>query len=604
MSAPRPSEPFETEAPASQARRAAIQAELLRLSNQPGGPVLAVQFLLDCAVAALFAWQYSPGMALLWLALVVCSTTWRLFRPQHLPDTLDAQSTPAQVRLHTLRVSVHAGVHGLAGVLLFDPTSLTTQLLLALVMMGMTLSAAFSLSYVARAMQLAIALLLGPLILMSLVFGAPPLDGLALLGTGLIVMMWGQVADRARKLEDSIGQRHNESVLRAQALAGLHAAELAQVERLRFFSAANHDLRQPVMAIGLQAEVLGHQLRDGAPPAVLQATLDALGRAQSVMEGLTQQLLEIGRIEAGADPLAPGPVPLAPLLDEYARTGDDRRVRVRCPEGALAWTDPMALRRIVANLVDNALKFTPRNGRVMLACRRRGALWRIEVRDNGIGIPPDEHERVFRDFEQVGNAARNLSHGHGLGLAIVRRQAQRLGTRVDLRSSPGRGAVFSFDVPAYTESVSTVPAAPALVDDLHPTAEGDAGAAPLRPGLTVLVVEDNAVVAESLAALLHHWQVRTHLFGSADELLDGGSLLLAAADLVLCDIRLPGALDGVALAQQLQIRWPGLPIALVSADIDDATRALARERGWQALRKPVQPAALHALLRAVQRPAD
>ncbi|HSV57819.1 MAG TPA: ATP-binding protein [Variovorax sp.] len=575
------------------ADRAAIQTELLRLSMQPSGKVLAFQFLLDCAVAALFAWQYSLPMAALWLALIAATTAWRAFLPQQLPDPLAAAQLPSSLRQHTLRIAVHEGAHGLAGVLLFHPTDPLVQLQLALVMMGMTLSSAFSVSYVARAMQLAVTVLLAPLIVMALAFGAAPMMVLAALGAGLLVMMWKLVAERSCKLEDSIGQRHNESALRVRALAGLQAAEQVQAERLRFFSAANHDLRQPVMAIGLQAEVLQQQLREGASQAVLQSTLSALARAQEALEGLTQQLLEIGRIEAAADPLTLGPLDLAALLGEFARPGGSaQRVRVLCPAQALAWSDPVALRRMIANLVDNALKFSPPpRGRVLLACRRRSGQWRIEVRDNGIGIAREDQERVFGDFEQVGNVERNLRRGHGLGLAIVRRLAQRLDTHISLRSAPERGSVFAFELPVSPQGTLL----PATQQPKHsPSAQ----AATLRPGLSVLVVEDNAVVAESLVAILRHWKAQPQVYGSADELLDGADL--HGVDLALCDIRLPGETDGVALATHLQRQKPELAIALVSADIDEATNALARERGWHALRKPVQPGALRAVLAAAQ----
>ncbi len=580
----------------AEADRAAIQTELLRLSTQPSGAVLAFQFLLDCGVAALFAWQYSLLMALLWLALIALSTAWRALVPQQLPDPLRPAELPGELRRHTLRIAVHEGAHGLAGVLLFHPSDPVAQLLLGLVMMGMTLSSAFSVSYVARTMQLAITVLLLPIIVMSLVFGAPPVMGLAGLGAALLVMMWKLVAQRSCKLEDSIGQSHNESALRAQALAGLKAAKQAQAERLRFFSAANHDLRQPVMAIGLQAEVLQQQLLEGAGPATLQATLSALARAQQALEGLTQQLLEIGRIEAAADPLTPGPVALAALLGEFARpAGAAHRVRVRCPADALAWSDPVALRRMIANLVDNALKFSPPpRGRVLLACRQHGDRWRIEVRDNGVGIAPCDQERVFGDFEQIGNAERNLRHGHGLGLAIVRRLAQRLDTQISLRSAPGRGSVFAFALPSAPQDTVAARAARGPQQQAPETP-----ATALQPGLSVLVVEDNAVVAEGLVAILRHWNAQPRVYGSADELMTDGADL-HGVDLALCDIRLPGRTDGVALAKQLQRQRPELAIALVSADIDEATSALARERGWHALRKPVQPGALRAVLAAAQ----
>ncbi|WP_432729238.1 ATP-binding protein [Variovorax sp. W6] len=578
--------------------RFAIQCEVLRLSIRPIGPVLLAQYLLNCGVAALFAWQVSLTRALVWIALITAVTVMRGFFPQRLPEPFTPATLREAQRAHTLRTAIWELAHGLAGVLLFAPGRADLQLLLGLIIMGMTLSSAFSVSFYTPATQLAITLLLAPIIVIGLWLGAPVMAAVAVIGIGLTAMMWKLVAERSRQLEENIGLRLNEHSLREQALAGLRASEQAQAERLRFFSAANHDLRQPVMAIGLQAEVLRQQLNDGAGLEAVQHTVGSLARAQQALEGLTNQLLEIGRIEAAVDPLRPTSVALAPLLHELARQAGDGRVLVRCPPDAVAWSDTVSLRRVLANLADNAVKFTPR-GRVLLAvrARRRGAdrAWRVEVRDSGIGIAAEAQQRVFEDFEQIGNVERNLQRGHGLGLAIVRRLAAQLGIEVSLRSAPGQGSVFAFELPAAPEgaAVASVPAAPAGAED----GEADATRG-LRPGLAVLVVEDNAVVADSLAALLRQWEVEPRVYASAAEALALADL--RALDAALCDIRLPGALDGIALAERLQRQKPSLAIALISADINEATQRLATERGWHALRKPVQPQELRRMLLGAQ----
>lgn len=575
----------------------AIQCEVLRLSVRPIGPVLLVQYLLNCGVAALFAWQYSLPRALVWIALITMVTVLRGFFPQRLPDPFTPESLRAAQRTHTLRTAIWELAHGLAGVLLFNPERADLQLLLGLILMGMTLSSAFSVSFYTPATQLAITLLLAPVIVTGIWLGAPTMIAVAVIGIGLTAMMWKLVAERSRQLEENIGLRLNERTLREQALAGLRASEQAQAERLRFFSAANHDLRQPVMAIGLQAEVLRQQLDSGADMPAVQYTVASLARAQQALEGLTNQLLEIGRIEAAVDPLQPVAVALAPLLQELARQANDGRVMVRCPAEAIAWSDAVSLRRVLANLVDNAVKFTPR-GRVLLAVRARQRgngerAWRVEVRDSGIGIAADSQERVFNDFEQIGNVERNLQHGHGLGLAIVRRLAAQLGIQVSLRSAPGRGSVFSFELPAAAAG-AVVASRPAPVPQ---AGTADAGSA-LRPGLAVLVVEDNVVVADSLSALLQQWELAPRVYASAAEALALADL--HALDAALCDIRLPGALDGIALAEKLQRQRPSLTIALISADINEATLRLATERGWHALRKPVQPDELRGVLLKAQ----
>lgn len=569
-----------------------IACEVLRLSVKPLGPMLIAQYALNCGVAALFAWQFSLTRACAWLGLITIVTVMRGFFGQRLPDALTPATLRAAQREHTVRTGIWEFAHGAAGLLLFNPAQPEQQLLLGLILMGMTLSSAFSISFYVPATQLAITLLLAPLIVIGLWLGSPVMQSVSVIGIGLLAMVWKLVASHARQLEENIGLRLNESVLREQALAGLSALEHAQMERLRFFSAANHDLRQPVMAIGLQAEVLRQQLQSGAEPSRLASTVAALSQAQAALEGLTNQLLEIGRIEAAADALQPRPVALAPLLRELAQ--QSARVRVRCPSDALVWTDELALRRVLGNLLDNAVKFAPQS-RILLAVRRRngGAVWRIEVRDAGVGIAAGAQERVFGDFEQIGNVERNLQRGHGLGLAIVRRLAERLGVQITLRSAPGLGAVFGFALEAAPADL--------LRPDMAPGARVQPvdAARPLRPGLAVLVVEDNTVVADSIAALLNHWQAEPRVYASAAEALALADL--HAIDVALCDIRLPGELDGTALALRLQLQRPALTIALVSADITPQTQRLAQQHGWHILRKPVQPEALRAVLLSAER---
>jgi len=198
-----------------------VQREVLRMSMRPLGPVLVVQYLLNGGIAALFAWQYSLPRALLWMASITLVTLMRAFWPQRMPDTLTPSTLRRAQRVHTLRTAIWEAAHGAACVLLFNPASVEQQLLLGLILMGMTLSSAFSVSFYVPATQLAITLLLAPLVAMGLAFGAPTMMAVAVIGIGLIAMMWKLVADHSRQLEENIALRYNERALREQALAGL-----------------------------------------------------------------------------------------------------------------------------------------------------------------------------------------------------------------------------------------------------------------------------------------------------------------------------------------------------------------------------------------------
>ncbi|RYF63411.1 MAG: hybrid sensor histidine kinase/response regulator, partial [Comamonadaceae bacterium] len=452
---------------------------------------------------------------------------------------------------------------------------------------GMAVAFSMFVSQYKRALQAAITLLMAPAFLMAMFHPHRTSSFFGAVGLAFMVFMLRFVTVRANQFAELVRLRIVDAQRSAVAQDALQRLEQTQAERLRFFSAANHDLRQPVMAIGLQAEVLQHQLDAQPPNPSVQRTVQALLEAQRALETLTNQLLDIGRIEAAADPLRPTAVALQPLLQGLARQSP--RIHLRCPVGACVWTDALALHRVLANLLDNALKFAPQ-GRVLIAVRQRrdGAAWRVEVRDNGIGIAPDAQARVFEDFEQLGNAERNHQRGHGLGLAIVRRLLSRLGTQARLRSSAGRGAVFAFELPAVPLQITSP------LDPPGTTPSTRIEVAAVRPGLSVLVVEDNAVVADSIVALLREWKAQPQVYAHASEALALADL--RTIDVALCDIRLPGALDGLALAERLQNQRPDLVIALISADMSPAIEDLARQKGWHALRKPVVVQALRTVL--------
>jgi signal transduction histidine kinase len=134
-------------------------------------------------------------------------------------------------------------------------------------------------------------------------------------------------------------------------------------------------------------------------------------------------------------------------------------LRVRMPRDVWLMTDPMIAARILSNLVANALRYTNEGG-VLVGCRRHGAQVELQVIDTGIGIAPQEQTRIFSEFYQVEGVAREREGGMGLGLAIAQRSAQLLGSRITVRSMPGRGSCFAFVLP-----MAAAPATPAVQAD-------------------------------------------------------------------------------------------------------------------------------------------
>ena len=566
----------------------AIGAAVLEASARPGLLSMLLMLALNAGCAGWFAVNFSAPHAIGWFVVATLGQTIYLTGSRGAPAPDDVLGVKRALRRHVITVAVLAAAHGSIGFFIFAPGNLPALALLGMTVYGMVVAFSMFVSQYKLALQVAISLLMAPAFLMALVNPQRTSAFFGVVGLAFTAFMLRFVSERANQFAELVSLRLVDAQRSLVSQDALQRLEQTQLERLRFFSAANHDLRQPVMAIGLQAEVMRHQLEADAPKPLIRQTVDALFVAQQTMEALTNQLLEIGRIEAAADLLQPGAVALRPLLLNLARQSS--RVIVRCPEEAVVWSDGVALQRVLGNLLDNALKFAPQ-GRVLLAVRRRdaGANWRVEVRDNGVGIPLESQARVFEDFQQLGNAERNVRRGHGLGLAIVRRLAARLGSEVTLRSARGRGSVFGLRLKAVQSDLTLS------------RQSGDAGRSTavfqsVRTGLAVLVVEDNEDVAASLAALLREWQAVPQIYSDASAAL--GLADLRTIDVALCDIRLPGSMDGVALATALHKQRPGLVIALVSADIEPSTIRAARQRGWYALRKPVQAEDLRSVLAA------
>ncbi|HMA14150.1 MAG TPA: ATP-binding protein, partial [Kiloniellaceae bacterium] len=242
------------------------------------------------------------------------------------------------------------------------------------------------------------------------------------------------------------------------------------------------------------------------------------------------------------------------------------------------------LERILGNFLSNAVRYTQR-GRILLGCRRRGGKLRIEVWDTGFGIPEQERQRIFEEFHQLHNDARERRRGTGLGLAIVRRLADILGHEILVRSVPGQGSVFAVELEARGRSVRL----PGLAPETP-------GRRPDRP-TTVLVVDDDQQIRKGMVRALESWGcvVRTAgNYGSAAAIMCAAP---DAVDLIIADYRLPDACNGARLADRLRTlcRRP-VPALLVTADQGQEEMQEIANHGFLALRKPVAPDALRAAM--------
>jgi signal transduction histidine kinase/CheY-like chemotaxis protein len=392
--------------------------------------------------------------------------------------------------------------------------------------------------------------------------------------------------DMAAHLEQSYATLERKVDERTQQLAQANTAQR------RFLAVASHDLRQPLVALGLFVE----QLRQPLPDRERERLIDRACTAVSDLNELFDALLDLSQLDAGTLTAQHTDVPIQRLFDRlemtFAGAAQEAGLDLRfVASQAWARSDPILLERILLNLVSNAVRHTQQGG-VVVGCRRRGDHLRVEVWDSGPGIPADQRDKIFGEFVRLQPDDAGRPRGLGLGLAIVQRLCGLLGHRMAVESVLGRGSRFSVSVPVGKRGKRGEAAA------------SPSGAAGQTQGLLLsfkgqrlTVIDDDPLVLESLGGLLRTWGCITTTAASASEALallaqEGGPPAL-----IIADCNLAGGMNGVDAISAVRARWgAGIAAFLISTDATAARMSDARLAGFQLLRKPVSPVMLRALL--------
>ncbi|OQP85852.1 hybrid sensor histidine kinase/response regulator [Rhizobium rhizosphaerae] len=390
-------------------------------------------------------------------------------------------------------------------------------------------------------------------------------------------------------LEARVAERTAELTRVNHALAeARQSAEDANIGKTRFFAAAGHDILQPLNAARLYSSSLVERL-GASPDRELVRNIDS---ALESVEAILAAVLDLSRLDTGAMKPRLQPVPLGEFL---RRIETDFQPQARAkgltltvmPSSLTVRSDPNLLRRLVQNLVSNAIKYTP-SGRVLVGVQRSGSEAVIQVLDSGIGIPASKYRTVFKEFTRLTEGARTAS-GLGLGLSIVDRIARVLAHEVSLNSLPGRGTRFRVHMPLAARAAQ--PAEPLTL--------AVEAAPPLQPllGLKVLCIDNEPQILAGMATLLSGWGCRVETAAEASGWLSGGSALREEGpDIVIADYHLDEGtgLEAIAAIQR-QLARP-VPALLVTADRSPELRTAVEAAGVTLHNKPVRPASLRAWL--------
>jgi CheY-like chemotaxis protein len=363
-------------------------------------------------------------------------------------------------------------------------------------------------------------------------------------------------------------------------------AEEANISKTRFLAAASHDILQPLNAARLYVTSLVERQSGGENARLVDNIDDSL----EAIEEILGALLDISRLDAGAMTPSISSFRMSDLMRslevEFTPIAREKKLDLTFVPCTLAVaSDRVLLRRLLQNLISNAIKYTPR-GKVLIGCRRSGTSLRISIYDTGLGIPFIKRGEIFKEFHRLDQGAR-IARGLGLGLSIVERIARVLGHGIAIDSTLSGGSHFSVTMP-IAKTVTYVTTSTSASASLP-------GRAPMS-GTTVVCIENDRAILDGMKTLLKGWDA--HVIASVDP----DSAIQAIAEHggpitgLLVDYHLDRG-NGIATIRDIRQRFgDNIPAILITADRSPHVREAARADRIVVLNKPVKPASLRALL--------
>ena len=374
------------------------------------------------------------------------------------------------------------------------------------------------------------------------------------------LMLEEQVRERTLALEDAVD-----------------IAERANASKSRFVAAVSHDLLQPLSAAKLfLASVHGMEIGEEAS-RIIQRSQNALNSVESILSSL----LDISKLDSGRAAVSVSAFPISQVLDglfdELEPMARQKGLELhKVPCSLSVESDPAFLRRIIQNLIVNAIRYTDA-GKVLVGARRNGRSLRIEVWDTGVGIAPEDQELIFNEFQRLPKTKANCD-GVGLGLAIVERACALLGHPIGMTSIEGKGTGFSITVPISRSSGDSHQ----LSLDLLPDAES-------RFDLSAIVIENDTRLRSAISSTLEGWGVTVFDAGGYAETRDILPALDEAPDFILADYQLDETETGLDTVALIRNHFPDTPALLVTAEQDVDLPELCRRQGVDLMHKPIEP---------------
>ncbi|MEX0286045.1 MAG: PAS-domain containing protein [Paracoccaceae bacterium] len=385
-----------------------------------------------------------------------------------------------------------------------------------------------------------------------------------------------------RNLNETLERRVEE---RTTALGeALEDARRANASKNRFVAAVGHDLMQPLSAAKLFAASLEDRTTNETDRQIAVKTISALTNAEALIDAL----MDISKLDLGLASYELTPVRLDTLMmslvSEFAPMAAEKGIVLRAvPVAAVVISDRVYLRRILQNLLSNALRYTT-GTKVLVGARRIGDQMRVDVIDQGPGLSEADQQLIFQEFKQLPT---NTAHGDGLGLglAIVERASRMLGHGLQLASTLGKGSRFSICADVWEGH---------LTDGSEP----DDHPAPVPPlqSHVVMLVENDPDLAHSISLILTAFGSDVVHASSGEEALELVQEMGVVPDGFLLDYQLSDGMNGLDLAQALRKAYGDVPIQIISANRSDHLTDTCVQMNLPLCRKPITREELRAFL--------
>ena len=259
---------------------------------------------------------------------------------------------------------------------------------------------------------------------------------------------------RAEERLHSVRERYTQELTLTNQELEIRNREIERANRLKseFLASMSHELRTPLHTIIGFSELLAEGL-EGPLNEKQQRFVEHIRRDSTHLLELINDVLDISKIEAGRLELHPEPFDLATVVSESLSAvraltrakSLNIHTSIEVPEAVEA--DRLRVKQVLVNLLSNAAKFTPENGRIEVTASIQNGFAVTNVRDSGIGIRKEDHQAIFDMFYQTGATTKGVREGTGLGLAITRRLVEQHGGRISVDSAPGKGSCFTFSIP-------------------------------------------------------------------------------------------------------------------------------------------------------------